>query len=110
IRLWDLTALQGKQLTKEPLVLTAHTDHIYDLAWAARGDRLASASYDRTVGLWDTQQLTQGSVPLIARLQGHEDQVQTVAFHPDSSALVSGGKDQVIRQWRASDGESLGVL
>jgi WD40 repeat protein len=62
------------------------------------------------VGLWDTQQLTQGSVPLIARLQGHEDQVQTVAFNPDSSALVSGGKDQVIRQWRASDGESLGVL
>jgi WD40 repeat protein len=110
IRLWDLTALQGQQLTKEPVVLTAHTDHIYDLAWSTSGDRLASASYDRSVGLWDTQPLAQGRAALIARLQGHEDQVQTVAFHPEGAVLVSSGKDQVIRQWRAANGESLGIL
>ncbi|HEY7493737.1 MAG TPA: AAA family ATPase, partial [Candidatus Tectomicrobia bacterium] len=110
VRLWDLEALQGAHLDTAPLVLTAHTDHIYDLAWSATGDRLASASYDHTVGLWNTTSLGQGMVPLLARLRGHEHQVQTVAFHPDGTVLASGGKDQTIRLWRAQDGTALGVL
>jgi WD40 repeat protein/type II secretory pathway predicted ATPase ExeA len=110
IRLWDLAALQGQILTQTPLVLTEHTDHIYDLAWSAMGDRLASASYDRTIGLWDTAQLVQHHVPLVARIRGHDDQVQTVAFHPDSTVLASGGKDQTIRLWQARDGAALGVF
>jgi WD40 repeat protein len=77
-----------------PLVLSEHTDHIYDLAWSATGDRLAAASYDRTVGLWNTAQLAQQQVTFVARLHGHDDQVQTVAFHPNGTVLVSGGKDQ----------------
>jgi WD40 repeat protein len=54
IRLWDLAALHGAQLTRPPLVLSGHTDHIYTLAWSARGDRLAAGSNDHTVSLWDT--------------------------------------------------------
>jgi WD40 repeat protein len=105
IRIWDLTAP-----TLTPLVLSGHTDHIYDLAWSAAGDRLASASYDRTVGLWNTEQLTHGQVTLVSRLRGHDDRVQTVAFHPSGTVLASGGIDQTIRLWQASDGAALGVL
>jgi WD40 repeat protein len=108
--LWDLAALQGQRLHKAPLVLTAHTDHIYDLAWSAQGERLATASSDRTVGLWDTQALQHERATLIARLSGHEEPVQSVVFHPAGAMLVSGGRDQVLRQWRALDGESLGIL
>jgi WD40 repeat protein len=110
IRLWDLSTLQGQTLTQVPLVLTGHTDHIYDLAWSATGERLASASYDRTVGLWNTAQLAQHQVTLVARLHGHDDRVQTVAFHPSGRVLASGGKDQTIRLWQADDGAALGVF
>ena len=110
VRVWDLAALQGPSLAKASLVHTAHTDHVYDLAWSALGDRLASASYDGTVGLWNTEALAQGTLTLMARLQGHDDQVLTVAFHPHDTVLASAGKDRTIRTWRATDGESLGVF
>ena len=63
VRLWDLFSLQDQHLVKAPLVLTGHTDRITDLAWSTTGDRLASASYDGTVGLWDLAQLAQGKRP-----------------------------------------------
>jgi WD40 repeat protein len=110
IRLWDLTALQGAQLTRPPLVLTGHTDHIYALAWSGSGDRLAAGSNDHTVSLWDTTQLDQGPVARLASLRDHTDQVRSVVFHPDGSVLVSGGADQTIRLWRARDGQAQGVL
>ena len=110
VRIWDLTSLQGPRLTRPPLLLQDHTNYIYDLAWSASGDRLASASYDYTVGLWNTEQIAQSTVSLVARLEGHRDQLRTVAFHPDGATLVSGGKDQTIRRWRAVDGKAMGVL
>ena len=81
------------------------------MIWPGRPrGRLASASYDRTIGLWNTAQLIQQQVLLVARLHGHEDQVQTVAFHPSGTMLASGSKDQIIRLWQAHDGAALGVF
>src|SRR5207249_3561611 len=100
----------GNQLTRGPLVLNAHTDHIYDLAWSPTGNQLASASYDTTVGLWNTEHLAQGTVTLVAPLRGHHKPVPTVAFHPDGTVLASGSKDQTIRLWQAHDGTARGVF
>src|SRR5262249_57279325 len=99
---------QGGRWTGPPLVLPGHTDHIYALAWSARGDRLAAGSNDHTVSLWDTTQLDQGSVARLASLHGHTEQVRSVAFHPDGSVLASGGTDQTIRLWRARGGQPPG--
>src|SRR5262249_47138149 len=110
IRLWDLTALEGTQLTRPPIVLTGHTDDLYALAWSAQGDRLAVASHDHTVSLWDTSQLDQGHVVRLASLRGHTDQVHSVVFHPKGTVLASGSTDQTIRLWRARDGQAQGVF
>jgi hypothetical protein len=46
----------------------------------------------------------------MARLRGHQQQVQTVAFHPNGTVVASGSLDQTIRLWQASDGKALGVF
>ena len=42
--------------------------------------------------------------PELIQLQGHDDQVNSVAFSPDRSKIVSGSFDHTIRVWDASTG------
>jgi WD40 repeat protein len=34
-------------------------------------------------------------------LAGHQDHVQSLAFSPDGSLLVSGSRDKTLRLWKA---------
>ena len=38
---------------------------------------------------------------LLQDLPGHADEVYTVDWSPDGSKVVSGGKDKVLKIWRA---------
>ena len=40
----------------------------------------------------------------LQQLKGHDDCVQSVAFSPDGSRIVSGSYDKTIRVWDASTG------
>src|SRR5262249_2353559 len=66
------------------------------VAFSADGRRLASASTDRTVKLWD---VATGKEALT--LRGHLDTVWSVAFSPDGRRLVSASIDQTVRVWDA---------
>ena len=61
---------------------------------APDGQLLASASDDHTVKLWHLQ-----SCRLISTLSLHTDEAWSVAFSPDGSTLVTGGKDAVLGVW-----------
>jgi len=61
------------------------------------GRRLASASLDHTVQLWDADTGTPTGDPLT----GHEDAVFSVAFSPDGQRLASGSRDKTVRLWPA---------
>src|SRR5262249_30057148 len=66
--------------------------------------RLASASEDGTVKVWE---LETGEEML--NLQ-HADRVYSVAFNSDGRRLASGGWDQMVRIWDANTGQELHTL
>jgi WD40 repeat protein len=86
-------------------VLRGHDDWIRGVAWSPSGDRLATASYDRTVRVWDV-----ASGTVVAVLCGHEDAVWGVAWSPSGDQLVSGAHDRTVRVWDVASGSQVTVL
>lgn len=74
---------------------TAHGGPVKGLALSADGRWLVSTSFDYSAVLWSADDLTERR-----RLIGHEAAVNTAAFSPDSSLLVTAGDDATLRVWR----------
>ena len=77
-------------------MLTGHEKHVHALAFSPDGTKIASASLDCTIRVWD---LSSG-VALLT-LKGHTDEVFAVAFSTDGRQIVSGSMDRTIRLWDA---------
>ena len=77
--------------------LTGHSAEVVALAFSPDGRRLATASSDRTIKLWDT--VTGQDV---FTLRGHTAGVRCLAFSPDGNRLVTGAIDSTARVWDAT--------
>ena len=74
------------------------------LAFSPDGGRLATASFDRRVDVWDT---TTGE---LLHTLPHNGLVLCVAFSPDGRRLASAGEDKTVHVWDATTGrEVLGL-
>ncbi|MCR9200057.1 MAG: serine/threonine protein kinase [Planctomycetaceae bacterium] len=79
--------------------LKDHTGPARGLAWHPTEDRLASASADTTVRIWNVSTRTQ-----VLILKGHAQEVNAVAWSPDGRQLVSVSRDSRICFWDARRG------
>jgi uncharacterized protein with WD repeat/tetratricopeptide (TPR) repeat protein len=83
----------------EILTLRGHAGWVYAVSFSPDGSRLASASNDQTVKVWDARA---GAEPLT--LRGHAGEVYAVSFSPDGTRLASASEDQTVKVWDARTG------
>ncbi|EFJ49808.1 hypothetical protein VOLCADRAFT_117135, partial [Volvox carteri f. nagariensis] len=81
------------------LRLRGHEVNVADVAWAPDSRRLATASVDNRVKIWDTT-----SGVCLRTLEGHIGHVKGLAWDPFDVYLASQGDREVI-VWRLEDGQ-----
>ncbi|KAM0412759.1 hypothetical protein ACHAPD_007805 [Fusarium lateritium] len=80
-------------------VLEDHGEWISSVVFSYDSKKIASASYDETVRIWDAET---GECERV--LEGHSDDIGSVVFSHDSKKVASGSDDETIRIWNAETG------
>lgn len=93
--------LFGTEDWKLRRVLAGHEDVVGSASFRPDGAKIASASYDRTVRVWD---VVTGKSERAWSM--HSDFVTSVAWSPDGKYLASGSKDRTVRLIEAETGAS----
>ncbi|WP_437581085.1 TIR domain-containing protein [Sorangium sp. So ce887] len=91
--------------TGEERTLHGHSDSVNACAISPDGQRIVSASDDRTLKVWD---LATGQ--LLSTLEGHSDSVNACAISPDGQRIVSASDDRTLKVWDLATGQLLSTL
>ncbi|MBD1824897.1 caspase family protein [Cyanobacteria bacterium FACHB-DQ100] len=99
IQLWQRAGNQPQSIRAE---LKGHKAAVTQIVFSPDGKRLASASQDKTIKLWNIEKGI-----LIQTLSAHTEAVTALSFRSDGEVLASGSADQTIKLWNVSKGRIL---
>jgi guanine nucleotide-binding protein subunit beta-2-like 1 protein len=104
ILIWNISDLQnsrdsrgdqeGERVGHLVHSLVGHGQAVSDLTVSAQGEYILSASWDKTLRLWDTR-----TASTLLVFKGHTNDVTSCAFSNDCRIIVSGSRDRTIRMW-----------
>lgn len=106
MRIWARDAASGRWRCSAVLEDT-HTRTVRACSWAPSGRHLATASFDRTVAIW---QVAGGVWEHVALLEGHESEVKGVAWNPNGSLIATCSRDKTVWVWEAAPGNEFEVV
>ncbi|KAK3824000.1 MAG: WD40-repeat-containing domain protein [Linnemannia elongata] len=93
----------GKQLAK--LEKNGHSDEITEVAFSPCGQRIATASLDKTVRFWNALTGIAESIVI-----NQSDAITCLSFSSNGTQLVTSGRDNIVRTWDAYTGKAIHVL
>jgi serine/threonine protein kinase len=85
-------------LGKVTCIYQGHIDVVSSLAWSPDSTQIASASYDKTIQIWD---VTNGQMQTFYR--GHNESIKEIAvvvWSPQGQQLASTGDDDLVQIWQ----------
>ncbi|UKZ48115.1 hypothetical protein TrVGV298_002351 [Trichoderma virens] len=85
--------------------LEGHTDSVRSVAWSHDAMQLASASYDKTVKIWDS-----ATGQCISTLEGHTDVVNSVTWSCNSTRVASASSDKTVKIWDLRTSQCISTL
>lgn len=86
-------------------VLRDHVAAVMSVDWSPTGEELVSASYDRTIRLWQRDRGHSRDIYHTKRMQ----RVFSCAWTPDNNFVLSGSDDGNVRLWRANASKRQGI-
>ncbi|KAK5064766.1 hypothetical protein LTR84_000600 [Exophiala bonariae] len=94
-----------RKLDRALNVLKDHVAAVMDVEFSPTGEELVSASYDRTIRLWNRDRGHSRDIYHTKRMQ----RVFSARFTPDNNYVLSGSDDGNIRLWRSDASSRAGV-
>jgi WD40 repeat protein len=101
-------ALTGAMLTQAnwPVPVTGpmrHDEAVFSVQFSADGQRVVTASFDKTARVWDA-----ATGKAIGEPMRHEDAVYSAQFSADGQRVVTASLDKTARVWDAATGKAIG--
>jgi len=76
-------------------ILIGHEGEISKVSFNPQGNKIITASSDRTCRVWDVE-----TGDCLQVLEGHTDEIFSAAFNYEGDTIITGSKDNTCRIWK----------